>query len=136
VLGDGAIDAGLIIDAIVWKGGEWIGNQVEHGFNLRAIIDIMGINSDARTCPVSASPPTCSLRQNRRLRVPCVSIGQALGPPSRRPVRSTRAMAVLIESEAMRRVGFVIHSSRPTVEVMSVDQVLLAGSSSTRGTLC
>src|ERR687895_413682 len=40
----------------------------------------------------------------------------------------SRASAVLIESEAMRRGGFVIHSSWPSLEEMSDDQVLLAGS--------
>jgi transposase len=47
-----------------------------------------------------------------------------------------RASAVLIESEAMRRDGFVIPLSRPSLEEMSDDQVLLAGSAATGGALC
>ncbi|ANY83536.1 hypothetical protein BB934_35325 (plasmid) [Microvirga ossetica] len=48
----------------------------------------------------------------------------------------SRASAVLIESEAMRRDGFVIPLSRPSLEEMSDDQVLLAGSAATGGALC
>ena len=47
------------------------------------------VSSEARICPVSASTPMCSLRQDRRLRVPCFSTSHSPGPQSRRPVLST-----------------------------------------------
>jgi hypothetical protein len=51
-------------------------------------------------------------------------------------VQCPRATAVLTDSEAMRRGDFVIHSSRPSLEEMSDDQVLLAGSAPPGGALC
>ena len=47
------------------------------------------VSSDARICPVPASTPMCSLRQDRRLWVPCFSISHSPGPHSRRSVLST-----------------------------------------------
>ena len=39
--------------------------------------------------PVAASTPRCSLRQERRIFVPCFSVSHSPGPPSLRPVLST-----------------------------------------------
>jgi hypothetical protein len=41
-LGDGVVDASLIIGSISDEGGEWAYDLVEQGLDLRAIIDIMG----------------------------------------------------------------------------------------------
>ena len=68
---------------------EWSCDLVEQGLDLRAIIDIAGVSSDARICPLAASNPMCSFRQDRRLRVPCFSISHSPGPYKRRPVLST-----------------------------------------------
>jgi hypothetical protein len=53
------------------------------------------VKSAATISPVSASPPRCSFRQDRRVqdrrvRAPCFSTSHSPGPQSRRPVLSTR----------------------------------------------
>lgn len=88
-LGDSAVDASLIVGSISDEGGEWNWDLVEQRLDLRAIIDSLPVSSEARISPVSASTPMCSLRQDRRLRVPCFSISHSPGPHSRRPVLST-----------------------------------------------
>src|SRR5687768_3979140 len=44
---------------------------------------------EATIRPVTASKPMCSLRQERRLLVPCFSTSHSPGPPSFRPELST-----------------------------------------------
>jgi len=41
-LGDATVDALLIVGSIACEGGEWTGDLVEQGLDLRAIIDIAG----------------------------------------------------------------------------------------------
>jgi hypothetical protein len=41
-LGDGAGDTSLIVGAIAGERGEWTGDLIEQGPNLRAIIDLIG----------------------------------------------------------------------------------------------
>jgi hypothetical protein len=39
---DAVVDASLIVGSITGEGGEWTGDLVEQGFNLRAVIDLAG----------------------------------------------------------------------------------------------
>ena len=41
-LGDGVIDARLVIGSVANEGGKWAGDLVEQGLDLRAIINIAG----------------------------------------------------------------------------------------------
>ena len=42
VLGDGVVDARLIVGSVTDERREWSRDLVEQGLNLRAIVDIMG----------------------------------------------------------------------------------------------
>ena len=41
-LGDGVMDAGLVIGSVANEGGKWAGDLVEQRLDLRTIFDIMG----------------------------------------------------------------------------------------------
>jgi hypothetical protein len=61
----------------------------QQGTDLRGIIDIVRRQCGGNDLAVSASMPMCSLRQDRRVLVPCFSSGQKLhhASPSKLLVR-------------------------------------------------
>ena len=93
------------------------------------------VSSTASIRPVSASTPRCSLRQDRRVFVPCFSTSHSPGPHSCRPVLSTsrctrlrcRSVAAAPPSVSARRLRVVwsgTASSRPSRRRIGADQPL------------
>src|SRR4051794_33712032 len=88
-LGDGVIDALLVICAIAGERGDRTADLLEQGTDLCGIIRLRLVSAAATIRPVSASTPRCSLRQDRRVLVPCFSVSHSLAPHSFTPVLST-----------------------------------------------
>ena len=85
----GGVYAGSVIAAVAHEDLHRLGDLVEQGLELGGIIDVRSVRMEATIRPVTASKPMCSLRQERRLLVPCFSTSHSPGPPSFSPELST-----------------------------------------------
>ena len=78
-----------MVAAVAQEEFDRVSNLIEQRFDLEASSTSRSVRMEATIRPVSASKPICSLRQERRLLVPCFSTSHSPGPPSFRPELST-----------------------------------------------
>jgi len=89
-LGDAGDDGILIVCAVAGEQGDRVCDLIERGPTWAPSSAPWPVSKEARICPVSASTPMCSFRQDLRVFVPCPSCSHSPAPHSFSPVLSTR----------------------------------------------